>query len=274
MRHSKRLLLFAGEASVLLVGFVLSGVLAVLIHPWLGEKVFWLGVLATTVGFFALRQKHRDWKIEYDAEGWRASRAERKLHPIRARYKRTARRILIWVPSAIAAFVLFFFPALSHLLQPHAQYLTHYHVAVPWSFTIWRLDWPDSLFAYGTSSGRGRFGLTPYWGREYRFSLMTFESLDRDSVNYRYLRSETQRQGASQVLRREFRLGDVPLVCWQFKPAPKWKPVWLYGVSQVWEVDCEMTASDVPSFSAWFYGGEDDLSGFYQIVQSAYRSTK
>lgn len=161
MRHIKRLLLFAGEASVLLVGFVLSGVLVVLIDRWFGEKVFWLGVLVTAVGFFALRKKHRAWKIEYDAEGWRASRAERELHPTRARYKRIARRILIWVPSVIAALVLFFFPALSHLLHPHAQYLTHYRVAVPWSFTIWRLDWAESLIAYGTSSGRGRFGLSP-----------------------------------------------------------------------------------------------------------------
>ncbi len=62
MRHIKRLLFFAGEASVLLVGFVLWGVLAILINPWFGEKVFWLGLLTTAVGLFAFRKKHRAWK--------------------------------------------------------------------------------------------------------------------------------------------------------------------------------------------------------------------
>lgn len=103
---------------------------------------------------------------------------------------------------------------------------------------------------------------------------MAFESLDRDSVEYLHLRSETRRQGASQVLRREFRLGDLPLVCWQFIPSSKWKPVWLSGISHVWEVECDMTPSDVPNFSAWFCGREDDLPGFYRIVKSVHPVTQ
>ncbi len=62
-------------------------------------------------------------------------------------------------------------------------------------------------------------------------------------------------------------------MCWQFTPSSKRKPVWLYGVSQVWEVDCEMTASAVPNFSAWFYGGEEDLPGFYRILKPVHQIT-
>ena len=101
MRPIKRFLVFAAELGVFLAGVVLSFV-AVVAVGWNGNpftpSIFWLGLLITMAGFFVFRRKTWPWKIRYDAVGWELERAKRKLHPTRAQYKRTARRILIWLP--------------------------------------------------------------------------------------------------------------------------------------------------------------------------------
>src|ERR1022692_3482776 len=81
MRPIKRLLLFAIEAGVLVLGFVFSLALSIALairfdsreNPYagqrnsFGEAVLYSGWLLTIVGFVSLRRKTRPWKIEYDA---------------------------------------------------------------------------------------------------------------------------------------------------------------------------------------------------------------
>jgi hypothetical protein len=124
---------FASEALLLLLGVVLSFAVAVYFDSgW----TFCVGLLLTVVEFFRFRRRTRLWKIKYDAEGFEIGQAERRLHPSRARFRRIVGRTLLWVPSAIAAFVLFFFPVATHAFHPLSQYLTHYRIPIRWTFTV------------------------------------------------------------------------------------------------------------------------------------------
>src|ERR1017187_4594605 len=95
MRPIKRLLLFAIEAGVLVLGFVFSLALsiALAIHfdssePYagqrnsLGEAVLYSGWLLTIVGFVSLRRKTRPWKIEYDAVAFLGQQAIDIRNPV------------------------------------------------------------------------------------------------------------------------------------------------------------------------------------------------
>jgi len=261
VRHLKRLRLFATEAAILFVGVVLSLILATLASSivwWLGAIAFWSGVLLTAAGLFAFRRKHRAWKIQYDAEGYRISQVECKRRPARVRSKRIARRVLIWIPSLIAAFVLFFFPVVSHVLHPNAR-LTHYRIHAPWTFTIWQID-ESEIFVFGTKAGRGRFGVSPYWGRRNSgSSFMRFST-------YPTWQNNSEKSG--ETLRREFRLGNVRLICGQYKPKYLREPVWGFKANHVLEVECHSDGSKSPDLHALFYGREEDLPTFYTIVDS------
>jgi len=67
--------------------------------------------------------------------------------------------------------------------------------------------------------------------------------------------------GATQVLRKDFRLDDVVLTCWQYLiPSRRgWAD---------WNVSCK-TPEDVHlyNFFGWFYGDEGDLPLFYKIIE-------
>jgi hypothetical protein len=179
MRQIKRLLLFASEVGVFLLGLVLSVTLEAFFGYIGGSDIasltFISGLVLTIVGLFLFRRRNRAWKIEYDAVGWELSQAERKLHPTRFKYKRIAKRILVWVPSAIAAFVLFFFPVATHVSHPRSHWLPHYRLPIPWTAAVLPVyQVPNAVIAIVTSSEAGRFGLTPFWDGERPFSLVTF----------------------------------------------------------------------------------------------------
>jgi hypothetical protein len=103
---------------------------------WLGAVAFYAGVAVTVIGFVVVRRKTRRWKVEYELASWRLSQTERKLHPAHARFKRMAKRMLLCLPSTIAAGVLFFFPAATHVVHPSSHYLRHYLVPIPWTFAV------------------------------------------------------------------------------------------------------------------------------------------
>jgi hypothetical protein len=273
VRHIKRLLLFAAEIIVLAVGTVLSVVLGILLESVTRADLgFWLGLVLTALGFFAVRRKSRPWKIQYGAAGWELSQAERKLYPTRARNKRIARRILIWVPSVIAAVVLVFFPEVSHLAHPRSRYLKHYRVPISWTYTVWVRPWEDSVVhALISNAGRGRLGISPFWGR-WAFSYMVFanENLDAATLQSWHETNETRRAKSLQQQTRELRLGDLPLTCWQYIPIYPNRPgpLSLFGAGPVWEVNCETPAAGELNFSAWFAGRETDIPRFYEIIDS------
>jgi hypothetical protein len=268
MRIIKGFLLLACRGLVLFVGFYLSFVLAGL----LGLAGFQCGLVLTAVGLLMLRPNTSRVVCKCDVAGWTRSQAERKLHPTRRRFKRLAIHVLVWLPSAVAALVLFFFPIASHLAHPSSRYLSNYRVPVPWTFTVLPFSQPtvyNWINVLVSSSGSGRFGITPFavpplWMMDQPISVMTFGA-EPNSAAFGAAMLEQRRKEASQVQRRELRLGDGALTCWQYRAEDSH-----FGESRIaWAVDCETPVAVYSQyFYARFYGREQDLRSFYQLIES------
>jgi hypothetical protein len=291
MRLIKRFLLFVCELGILGFGFVFSLVLAVATAMGINssqESVsievaafssgLLCGLILTGVGMAAMRRKTRPWEIECGAAEWAASRAERKSHPRRARYKRIAKRILVWAPSAIAAGVLFLVPVATHLVHPSSHYLRYYRVPIPWNMMVFSPPSAPSGYgiveAFGSSGGMGRFGVTPFrigdplQRTEALSSGMVFESIDPGTERFGFSRERgaSRRGRAGQASGREFQLGGVRFTCRQYVERG-WR--WASGTEAPWwEIDCE-TPVDVRerNLYARFVGRERDIPVFYEIIE-------
>ena len=266
MRLIRRLLLFITEVAVLLFGLAIS--LALAIYFASGENsdaaatpILLAGSCLTILGLFMFRRKTRGWKIEYDAAGWARTQAERRTRPIYARYKRIVQRTLLCVPSAVAAFVLFFLPVVSHMTHPRSRYLKHYRVPIPWTMLV--LSQLGSLQEYsfvraytGASSDPGRFGFMPFWEPAQLYSLMVFGSVPPGATTFEF--NHKQRVAGRGEPSREFRFGDAALTCWQNFNTRR----------PHWEVACD-TPPEVheQNFYAMFYGREEDIPVFYRIIE-------
>jgi hypothetical protein len=235
------------------------------------------GVVLTVVAFVLIRRRTRPWKIEYDAVGWTLAQAGRKRHPARARFHRLVGLILLCVPSAIAALVLFFYPVATHLVQPCSRYFRHYRVPIPWTAMVCP-GWVQTpgyrrIDAVFSSSGKGRFGMTPlsvgpFWLEDQPVSLAIFVS-DADSGSFDYSADmKAGRRGATEAVNREFRAGDVAITCLQYRPErPRHQRFWPEAWS-VWRIDCETPAAlHQRSFYASFSGREEEIGTFYQIIE-------
>jgi hypothetical protein len=287
MRPIKRLLVFASELGVLAFGFVGSVALGSVFNDYfysrgdfgLGDEVasvvFLFGLLLTTVGFAVLLRKHRSWKLEYDAVGWALTQAERRLYPTRARLKRIILRTVLWAPSAVAAFVLFFFPVATHVVHP-GRLLRDYYVPIPWTFTI--LQWLSPTDSYSSvnvivsSSGKGRFGITPFPIGPLRqdpplLSHFDFES-NSNARPFDFETAAANSDDATQVVTRQFRLDDAALTCWQYRPRRPRHALYWPASGFSWYVLCAGPASGGrQNFQAIFRGREEDLQSFYQIIE-------
>lgn len=241
-------------------------------HEGVSLAAFLAGLVLTVVAFCAIRRRSRPWKIEYDAIGWELTRAERKLHPNRARLKRLAIRILVWVPSLLAFVVLFFFPTASHLIRPGSQTLGPYRLYIPWTLAIMPmpgLPAHSSVMVWAIVDSRGGFGVTPFWRGEIFSSEMGFGSLKTDpdgsASQARY--EEEKRARATQLRRKEFQLGRVALTCWQYLPTPR-LPNRSAG-SGLWQVDCKTPVGvKGQQFYALFRGQDTDIPAFYKVIQT------
>jgi hypothetical protein len=262
MRPIKRLLLFAREIGILVLGLMLSSAVAFglgfIAASGIDAVAFYLGLSLTLIAFFIARRRHRPWKIEYDAVGWQLNRTERKLHPARARYKQIVGQILLWVPSLIAAFVLFFFPVASHLAHPRSHYLPGYRVPIPWTFTALTDD--NWAVAWRSTRGRALFGMTTGWRFDQSVSTMNFVPRDGDPGPLRSF------SGATQMVDRNLRARGLSFGCRQmtvehsnFSPS--------HG-EPILRVECESSAGiSHQHLSAYFYGPERDVALFYTTVE-------
>ena len=125
------------------VAFLFVGLLASLLVAGLGYAVIpRQGVALALTMLFRLRYRHKAWKIKYDAEKYDLERAWKRAFPERSRWTRSALRIGIWLPSLLAAFVLFFLPPASHIFQLGGVHLGPFKVPVPWNILI--LSGPSS----------------------------------------------------------------------------------------------------------------------------------
>jgi hypothetical protein len=291
MRSLQRIRVFLVEAGVFGLGVLFSFVVTIMAHllgwEWFEIPelpVFLLGACASLVGFLLYRRKTRAWRIQYDAESWQLSRAARRLHPTRSKVLSICRRTLIWLPSAIAGFVLLFFPPATHLVHPSSQYLEHYRIRIPWTYAVypssgWGWDLASILkysrqaYNRGTqavvsSNRRGRFGMTPFlvlpfWNTQQKVSVIVFSSDPNWVVPQAAVDASTD--PATHV--RAFRLGGVELTCWQY-PWPYGSETWPAS-EFTWVVNCNTpTGAGRWSFHAHYYGRDEDLPAFYRLIES------
>jgi hypothetical protein len=82
VRVLKRLLLFALETTVFVIGTVLAVAIAALVDPRFAIFAFVIGLVVTVASLIVIRRKTRRFKIHYDAANWMASRPFRQLQLI------------------------------------------------------------------------------------------------------------------------------------------------------------------------------------------------
>jgi hypothetical protein len=273
LRPLKRLLVFLSEAGVLVIGLIGSlalGFLAALLSGRHGDDAaaaaFYGGLLLTVAAFFVRRRKTRPWKINYDVASYRIEKAERKLHPARAKVKRTLFRAAMWLPSAVATLVVFFFPIASHLACPNS--VRGYRVPIRWTDTIFFVPGlvdVDVVDVLVSNSSSRRLAFTPFWNREPALlSQMSFSSrTNTDTVSYDAV--EATRESAAEVIRRDLNIGGLTLSCWQYLPR---EHIYRSDVGVMWRINCQ-TPADVPkrNFYASFFGHESDIPIFYKVIE-------
>ena len=178
----KRVLLFAAELGILLVGIVVAFALA--IHFDSAESQFpviaLVGTLLVSVVFFVLfRRKSQKWKIAIDAANFLKERSLRRSHPRRASLTRLLRRTLIRLPSLIAALTVLFLPAMSHMIFSGHHLVPHYRFSVPWNWTIVKSRGTlPFVWVFFSNEGAARCGFTPLWFNQSLPSGATFAISD------------------------------------------------------------------------------------------------
>jgi hypothetical protein len=286
MRLIIRFLLRASEFGAALFGVFLVFILVNALFPvgspqaenGVAPLTACFGWTLTVVGLVLFRRRTRTWKINYDATCWQLSKAERALHPARARVRRLAGRTVIYLPSGLAALVLFFFPVVTHMAHPSSQHLRRYRIPIPWNFAVFQSEFPEGkgwVHVVVNTSVKGRFGMTPFpvppiW-EPGPVSWADFGYNPGAAALDSRLTAMIMKE-ATEVRTREFRLDGIVLTCWQYRPGPDFFPHFRWwGASSFWDIDCRApAASRDDGFSASFGGREQDIPAFYEIVASVH----
>jgi hypothetical protein len=231
--------------AVLLVGLFVSMILVVLMDPRLG---FVLGAILTGLASVPIRLLAGPGRVQYDLAG-----PKRRLSP--------SKRILVCVPSAIAAFVFFFFPIATHLSHPRSPTLTHYRIPVPWNFAVLP-SYSDKhlLTVMGSTNGKARYGMTP------RFVPENFSDPPTVSemifTEYEYFSVDRPPQ-ESQFTIRNLDLGYMRITCLQ--PV---RPVFHTGSPSAVSAFCQTSGRATANvLIAKFLGAAQDLPAFYRIIE-------
>jgi hypothetical protein len=252
--------------ALLCVGLLLSLFSAFLVEiatqsrTALPEGAFVGCVIATVSGLVVFRRKTRPWKIRFDAETWDIERTLRNQHPTFAAWRRRAKRMLIWLPSVIAAGALFFLPVATHVVHPFGRYLPHYHVPIPWNISVFTFPgWygQSTFVAIASNTSLGRLGVTPFWDFHELSSEMSFTATDAATEPCEV----TPTAETDGVTRREFKIGRAVLFCRQ-------RPYRSIGGTQWTDIACEATPLPLQSrLSAAFVGSDRDTPIFYRILE-------
>jgi hypothetical protein len=160
----KRIGIYFLESVVLLFGAILGLCLGLVFFEYLNVRdpfpVLASALLLSFILFIYVRRKTQHFKLRYDAARFLADRQFALLHPRRAKLVRTAKRVLLLLPSAWALTVLLAFPQVTHLFHLRAEMgdsvlrpwiflpelhnlshsgsdlLLHNQVHIPWNWTI------------------------------------------------------------------------------------------------------------------------------------------
>jgi hypothetical protein len=173
---------------------------------------------------------------------------------------------------------LFFFPIASHVVHPCSYGLNHYRVTVPGTFAAVLVPWlPEGyrgIVVLASSSDVVRYGVTPFWGKKEAVSMMSFVTSppDSETIEFNHTEGQSKREGAIQVSERDFRVGNVPLTCWQYHPKYyRGFQYWMtppYDNRSYWESFCETPLVEhARNLHAFFNGRKQDLNAFYDVIQ-------
>jgi hypothetical protein len=288
----KRLGIFFLEALVLILAFILTAFLSDGITylwnmpPYL---IVFLSLAVPTLCFLWVRQMGRPFKIRYDAARFLAARNAAGLHSRRRRYLRMARPYMLWLPSACALAVLLFFPQTSHLFHlrsepgdlrgsimmffprmphlfhPGADQAIHNQVSIPWNWTIAHSsNWPGYSTVYTICPGQAPwpFGNKPFWDKTARLCSASFSSITPAALIERResrVRWPQRQREETMVTLSQINSHSILLTCRRYQT--RW-------TMENWFVDCETTSQLQPAnFDAQFFGPEEDIPAFYQIIQ-------
>jgi len=272
-RPLKRVSLTLGQIAIIPIGLFLSYELI----EYLGRIQDYLVVVAliggpilTIVCFVLVLRRTRGWKFAYDVEGWWIEREERLKHPKRAKWKRRARRILIWVPCGIAAFVLFFFPVATHIAFWGAGHLKHYRVSIPITWAIMPVPGADErgMTAYVNSKGVGKFGFVPLgWAPGYTAVLGLWCPWEGTSLQVAREYEEARAKKSTKASRRGVSLGRTTLTCWETEGSDFWAASHVLRPGY-WRVQCYTPSQETErALSVTFYGSTEDIPALYEVIR-------
>ncbi len=175
----------------------------------------------------------------------------------------------------MAAVVVFFFPVAAHAIHPGSWRLGSYRISIPWTLAILPpAGVPGDSFvaAFAVTGTGGGWGWTRFWRFDLFSSEMGFGVIDAAATtrDFNETMREMERAGAAGLIRRDFRMGDVALSCWQCLPVEHGLfHVRSDGTRPLLRVDCATAASAPgPPFYAWFIGRRSDLEAYYSVVQT------
>ena len=179
-------------------------------------------------------------------------------------------RILVWIPSAIAVLVAFFFPIATHVSHPSSRYLDHYRIPIPWNFAVFPLSDSGfverSVIVFAGASGTARLGMTTsyaitYWGEPLNLSYMVFGTDSAADVPQQMLGLS---YGTTLVASKEFRLAENTFTCRRLSL----KSGIAIDPTIAWKVVCRTPpAIREGNLHASFVGREEDLPTFYRIIE-------
>lgn len=258
MRPLKRVLVFVMEVGIVVLGYILTVTAAFYLESALAVVV---GLTLTITSLVLVRRRTRKWKIASDAAAFTANRFFRTAHPRRAKYLRTMRRLLLVLPTAWAALVLFFFPVASHIVYPGTHLVPHYRIPTPINWTLIRsvgeARYPMT-WTFFSGKGSRRFGLMPFWSERSALSGAIFGTSSPED-EYRWWRPGTE----TAVAKTSFKMGTIEIECGEYQRhfSSTVDPPLL------WEVLCS-THPDHRHFNlhAAFLGHKEDMASFYRVL--------
>jgi len=268
MQFLKRLGLFFLDLSLLILSLILTFFVtggASSLWPALAWPSLFIGFAASLFLFFRLRIRSYRIKMEHEAARFLTARRAAALHPRRTKYFRRTRRCLLWLPSACAFFVVFFFPQATHLVHPGAQRLIHNHVHIPWNWSIiYTFESPtgnfSSVYAISNRDAPWPFGNKPFWAKTARISGASFGSVKAaELLERRHARALWPQRQKAMESSLEFHSHGITLTCRRY--------LW-HEYDDHWTIDCETTSPPQErNFDTHFYGAPEGIPDFYQIIQ-------
>ena len=275
MRLIKKSFLLAAELVFLFVGLVVCLSFSVYLDDMdlkFGPVVFVLGFSLVCAAWIWIRRKTEKWTTAADAEVFLAHRYWRRLHPGRAKYVRSVRRSLVWLPSIFAAFVMFFLPVASHLFYLGRSIIPHYRVSVPLNWLV--IESQGSGWFLFSEEGAARYGLTPIWFNRRMPSGVVFLTSDPEHGSGWWRPERELASGhTTYVGAKDFRLGMITANCHEYRHIYGDAPESSSGILTppvLWESLCATHPNAVSyNLRTAFFGHQEDMPTFYKLLGSA-----